>query len=433
MTHNICDHGAVGDGTALDTKAIQKAVDVCGGKGGGTVFFPPGRYLSGTVVLRSGVTLHIEAGARLVGSPDPAHYRKVSPRKGLPWPNDGTSLILAEDVEDIGLCGQGVLDGHGGHRIYMAPSGGYGRMRERPFVIRMSRCRRVRVRDLRMEDAPMWMQQYSECEDLVVSGLSVKNTCNNNNDGLDLDSCQDVRVSDCRIESWDDAICLKSAASRPCRNVTVTNCVVSSKCAAIKLGTESIGGFENIAVSNCVITDTLLGGIHLAVVDGSALDRVVVSNVTMQRVAVPIFIHLGDRGRFPEGGSRPLAGRLRRVSLSHIVATESGKFGCSITGGTGHLVEDVVLSDVRVESEGGVREGGFSREVPEKADHYGCGKMYGILPAHGLFVRHVRGLRLDGVSFACAEADARPAFRFDEVTGLVARDVDGLSHGGTSR
>ena len=249
--------GAAGDGTRLDTRAIQGAIDACARAGGGAVRFPPGRYLSGSIFLRSRVTLHLEAGAVLLGSAKLQDYPETV-QKFRSYTDNYTakSLIYAEGVEDIAITGRGAIDGQGA-----AFEGPY---KVRPYTIRIIECRNVFVEGVTMRDSPMWMQHYLACEGVHIRGITVRSRVNRNNDGIDIDCCRNVRISDCDISSGDDALCLKSTATLPCRDVAITNCLISSACNGLKMGTETNGGFENIVISNCTVYDTRLAEIGRA-------------------------------------------------------------------------------------------------------------------------------------------------------------------------
>ena len=242
---NVLDHGAVGDGVRMNTTAIQSAVDACS-KRGGAVFFPPGAYLSGTIVLKSGVTLHLSPGSVLRGSTRLADYpSRVPAMRSYADNYTDKSLIYAENVHDVGIEGRGVIDGQGG-----AFKGDY---KLRPYTLRFIGCRNVWVSDVALRDSPMWVQHYLGCENVSIRGVEVRSRVNLNNDGIDIDSCERVRISDCDVWTGDDSIVLKSTTARPCKDVVITNCILSSLCNALKMGTESNGGFENTAISNCTI------------------------------------------------------------------------------------------------------------------------------------------------------------------------------------
>jgi len=409
---SVRDFGAVGNGTTLDTKALQAAIDACAQAGGGSLLFPAGSYLTGSLFLKSRVTLYLEAGATILGSKKLDDYAVKLPAIRSYTDNyTERALIYGENLDDITIEGRGVIDGQGA-----AFKGPY---KVRPYLMRIVGCRNIAVRGITLKDSPMWVQHYLACDGVLIDGIRVASRCNANNDGIDIDGCERVRIANCDIHSGDDAIVLKSTLDRPCRNVVVTNCVLSSDCNAFKLGTESNGGFENIAMSNCTIYDTRLSGIALEMVDGGTLERVSISNVTMRNVRNPIFIRLGNRARpFKEGMTPPGMGSLRHVRISDVQATGADGVGCSITGLPNHALEDVALENISIQSCGGGKAEDARREIPEQETKYPEYKMFGTLPAYGFFCRHAHGLRLSRVQVEVAEADARPS--------LVCQDVSEL-------
>lgn len=414
----VSEFGAMADGNTLDTEAIQHAIDAAGKKGG-TVVLAPGRYRSGTLRLRSHVTLRLEPGAILLGSTDLADYPQTIPALRSYTDHYATqSLIYAENVENVGIVGRGTIDGQG--EAFKSKT-----YKDRPYVIRMISCRNVLIDGIGLRHSAMWMQHYLACDDVVVRGIRVDNRCNANNDGIDIDGCRNVRVSDCSISSDDDALTLKSTSSRACENVTITNCVLSSRCNALKLGTETTGGFRQIAITNCVMYDTDLGGISLMIVDGGILDGVVVSNVIMRNVRVPFFIRLGDRARPPvEDMPRPAPGSVRNIAVSHVVATGSDVEGSFISGMPGHPIENVSLTDLRLSYRGGEKADASRRAIPELPEKYPDARMFGVLPAFGLYCRHVSGLRIDAADLSFEASDERPALVAEDVRNF---DVSGLS------
>ncbi|MDX2150079.1 MAG: glycoside hydrolase family 28 protein [Bryobacteraceae bacterium] len=403
---------AKADGRTLDTKALQTAIDTCARSGGGTVLLPAGRYLTGTLFLRSRVTLHLTAGAVLLGSASLADY-PVTVAKLRSYTDNYTdkSLLYGEDLEDVAIEGTGVIDGQG-----KAFSGPY---KVRPYTLRLVNCRRVKVHDIAFLDSPMWVQHYLACDDLVIRGITVRSRANANNDGIDIDACSRVRIAECDIDSGDDALVLKSTLARPCRQIAVTNCVLSSHCNAFKLGTESNGGFEDILFSNSAIHDTRLSGIALECVDGGRLERVQVAGISMNGVGAPLFIRLGHRGRpFLTGSERQPPGTLRNVIIRDIQATRASAIGCALSGLPGHPIEQVTLENLNLEFEGGGKPAHPPGAVPELPDKYPEHWMFGALPAYGLFCRHIRGLTLRGVWLTTARPDDRPPLVVDDVEGL---------------
>ena len=291
--YDVRAFGAVGDGAALDTQAIQKAIDACAEAGGGKVYLQGGTFLSGTIRLKSNVTLYVEAGATLLGSTNIADYPDITPRIVYLYRARFTKyLIYAEQAENIAIAGRGSIDGQGRH-FPAQPGDDKGR----PYILRFSECKNVRVENVTFRDSARWLSHYLACENVTINGISIHSKIRENRDGIDIDSCRNVRISDCSIDTGDDAIVLKATTDRPCQQVLITNCVLSSLASALKLGTESNGGFEDVAITNCTIHDTGYSGIAVEMVDGGILDRVTISNITMKNVKVPIFVRLGDRAR----------------------------------------------------------------------------------------------------------------------------------------
>lgn len=409
---NVRERGAAGDGQRMDTEVIQGAIDTCSRSGGGVVYFPAGQYLTGGVAMKSRVTLELDAGAVILGSTSLADYPNRIP--ALRSYTDGyveKCLIYGEGLENIAITGRGTIDGQGA-----AFKGPY---KVRPYLMRFVGCRNVSVSGVEIRNSPMWVQHYLACEDVDIRGIRVHSKVNGNNDGIDIDACHRVRISDCDIVSGDDAIVLKSTCDRVCRDVTVTNCTISSDCNALKLGTESNGGFENIVMSNCTVYDTRLAGIALEVVDGGRFDRVAISNIVMKGVGTPIFIRLGNRARpFIDGGPIPGMGTMRNITISGVDALATRNTGCAIAGLPGNLIESVTLSDIRITAPGGGKVSDAGREVPENPEKYPDFGMFGMLPAYGFYCRHVKNLVLRNVQTGFAQPDHRPALVCDDVEDL---------------
>jgi polygalacturonase len=429
--YDVREFGAKGDGKTLCTQAIQAAIDKCATDGGGTVWLPAGTWLSGTIYLESRVALMLDSGSTLLGSKDPKDY--AGPRKPLGAAAEGEqrgiwSLIAGRNLEHVAICGRGTIDGQGSAFRWTD--------RSRPMGIHLIECRDVLIEGVRMRNAGSWMQHYEKCDGAVIRGISVFNHAAYNNDGLDVSSSSDVKISDCTVDSDDDAIVLKSMSSRPCENVTITNCVVSSHCNAIKMGTESGGGFQNITVSNCTVCsprytkatygrDRGLAGIALEIVDGGEMNRVTVSNIAIKGVTVPIFVRLGDRARaYDRAPGKPTVGTLRNVILSDIVATSCSSIGCSITGLPGHPVENVALSNINLTFDGGGARERASAAIPEKETAYPESTMFGELPAYAFFCRHVKGLTLNNIQIRTSKSDLRHAAVLDDVANAQITALD---------
>jgi polygalacturonase len=417
VLYDVRDFGAKADGQTLCTQAIQAAVDKCAAAGGGTVYLPPGSFLSGTIYMKTGVTLHLDTGCTLLGSTNLKDYPSTVPAFRSYTDNyTDKSLIYGEKLERIAVTGRGVLDGQGA-----AFKGPY---KVRPYMIRFIECRDIAVEGVTIRNSPMWVQHYLACDDVRISGITVRSHVNANNDGIDIDSCQRVTITGCNVDSGDDAIVLKSCSARPCRDVVVSGCVLRSTCNALKMGTESNGGFQNIVLTGCAIYDTRLAGVALEIVDGGAMDRIVVSNLTMTGVGAPIFLRLGNRARpFREGMATPGVGSMKNVTISNIEATGANPTGCAIAGLPEARIENVTLSNIRLSFAGGGTTEQASRTIPEEAQKYPEYAMFGRLPAYGFYCRHVEGLRLATIQLQLAGADKRHAVVLDDVKNAT---VDGL-------
>ena len=414
---DVRDFGAAGDGKTLDTKAIQAAIDKCTAEGGGRVVLAGGRvYLSGGVVLRSNVKLFIDAGSVLRGSLDKDDYPDIAPQLPYLYSERFTRhLIYAERERNIGIACRGTIDGQGTHEVFdhkQSPGD-----KDRPYILRFVECNQVIVRDVTLLESARWCSHYLACEDVVIDGVTILCSPRANRDGIDIDSCNRVRISNCRVETGDDAIVLKATAHRPCKNVTVTNCNLSSQAAAFKLGTESNGGFENIVMSNCTIYDTGGSGIALLMVDGGVFDRVGISNVVMDNVDAPICIRLGNRARPMPGEDPPGMGAMRNIIIHGVQARGAGPLGCYVAGIAGEYIENVTLRDIRIESAGGGTLEQARAAVPQREAAYPGQRTLGTLPAYGLFLRHVRNLTIDGLDlrYNTETSEQRPALVLDDV------------------
>ncbi len=434
------DFGAKVDGTTLDSPAINAAIDRAHGQGGGMVYLSPGVYLCGTVVLKSNVTLYLEAGAVILGSKDVAQY---TPQAGPPTNGDANTrhLIFARDQENVTLCGPGLVDGQGpsfwvpsGRRKYAADElwGDVASLylNPRPRVspmLEFVNCRHLHVEQVRIENASGWTMRLMSCAGVVVDGVSIKNpVVGPNTDGIDVSNSSDVRISNCSIDTGDDAICLKSEnpygdTVPVMRNVTVTNCTLTSCCNGFKFGTRTYSGCENIVFSNSTIHNTaeselnarVIAGICLEMVDGGWLEGVVITGITMQRTRTPIFLRLGARTA-PKPGGRSY---MRGVMMSDIYATEAVLTN-SITGLAGMPVEDVTMANVEVETREPGRREWTERAIPEVPRDYPEARMFGRLPAYGMYVRHAVGVRMHGVGFKSSASEGRPAVVCDDVRSL---------------
>ena len=427
----VTEHGVVPDGSTLNTERLQALIERCCEAGGGTLCFPPGRYLTGGLTLHSHLRLYFEPGAVLLGSPRLEDYQHYSPApEPFPEGYEGVrALLFGVDCEGICLDGHGSIDGQGGaFSAYSPVRGG------RPRNLFFARCRGVRVEGLHLRNSGFWMQHYLRCTDVRLIGLDVWNHEGCNGDGMDIDGCRDVLIENCRIDSSDDAICLKTGCDTPTENVLVKNCFTRSHCNHFKTGTESYGDFRNIQVDGLVMTPSAhreshpgtegadwrgACGIALGCVDGGSLENISIRNVTMDQTQVPFFIRLGERKKPLEGVTIPVAvGTARGIHLSGIQATGAGIRGGYIIGLPDSPVQDVVVENCSFEFAGGGSTALANGEVASKRDGYPSCDAFGDLPAYGIYLRDAEKVRFSKVEFSTLSPDARPALRWLNVSNL---------------
>lgn len=436
---NVKDFGAVGDGTVLDTPAINKAIVQAARAGGGTVWFPAGTYLSGSIHLQSNVCLYLDQGSVIEAKQDAAVYDPPEPNPWDQYQDFGhshwqNSLIWGQDLKNISILGPGLIDGKGLTRSLRRDNLPEGLANK---AIALKNCRNVILRDISILRGGHFAVLATGVDNLTIDNLKI----DTNRDGMDIDCCWNVRISNCSVNSpWDDAICLKSSyglgVARATENVTITNCLVSggyelgtlldgsfkrtgpeyrtSHTGRVKFGTESNGGFKNITISNVVFDNCQ--GLALETVDGGLLEDVTITNITMRDVVTPpIFLRLGSRLRGPDGVP---VGQLRRVTISNLVAYNAASRYCSVISGIpGHAIEDVTLSNIRIYCTGGGTKEQATINPPEKENAYPEPGMFGATPSYGFYLRHVKNIEFDHVSVDYIKPDQRPAFVLNDVQG----------------
>lgn len=432
---------ATAEGTAPDTQRIQQAIDAAHAAGGGVVELDPGTYVSGTLFLRSGVHFRLAEGATLLGSTRLADYPECRPEYRSNTDRQVTrSLIYAEKQEDVSIAGPGRIDFRGGAPVFQT---GLNNDPRRPFGIRFISCRRVEVRDVTLINSAQWLQHYLNCDDVAITHETVFNHVNQNNDGIDIDGCRHVRVSDCRVDSDDDGICLKSNGPAPCEDVLVENCVVSSHCNPLKLGTETTGGFHHIIIRHCRVVpsasrsrhingvETALSAIALMIVDGGTLDDVQVSDIRASESLAPIFIRLGNRARrYTAGAPAPGIGHVRNIHIRNLTARAVGAMSSHIVGlSPEHPIENVTLEDIRITSPGGGTPADDAAMPALDPKGYPNPDRLGRTPAFGLYARDITGLVLRHVAFELRGKDARLPLVLEHVNGLTLADVTAVTPG----
>jgi len=439
--HNVRDYGATGDGSTIDSPAIDKAIEAAAANGGGTILFPAGNYLSYSIHLKSHVALYLDQGAAIVAAPPlpagtPGGYDLAEPQNPAiePYQDYGhnhwhNSLIWGEDIHDFSILGPGTIWGKGLSRGWKANDGPTA---ETPGVankaIALKNCHNVNLRDFTILHGGHFGILATGVDNLVIDNLVI----DTNRDGIDIDCCRNVRVSNCSVNSpYDDGICPKSSFAlgyaRATEFVTISDCFVSGMVEGsladgtykpfggtgrIKFGTESNGGFRNITVSNCVFYNC--NGLALETVDGALLEDVTITNISMRDIVnAPIFLRLGSRMRGPAGVP---VGTLKRVTISNIVASgSSAKVSSLISGIPGHPIEDLKLSNIHIHHQGGGTAEQAALLLPEKENGYPEPSMFGDTPSQGFYFRHVKGLEANDIKITSEKEDARPAFVLQDV------------------
>jgi polygalacturonase len=451
---NVRAYGATGDGKTLDSPAINRTIEAAAAAGGGTVYFPAGTYASFTLRLKSHITLYLDQGAVLLAEtvphdgPAEGGYDHAEPQGAWePFQDYGhnhwhNSLIWGEGIHDIAILGQGMIYGKGLSR-------GWDSQKDLPDsnkpgvgnkAIALKNCFNVTLRDFSILQGGWFGLLATGVDNLTVDNLII----DTNRDGLDIDCCKNVRVSNCTVNSpWDDGICPKSSYAlgyaRVTEDMTITNCMVTGnyqlgsvidgtwklhpagekvyRNGRIKLGTESNGGFRNVTISNCVFDNS--HGFVLESEDGAVCEDITLSNIAMRgTIGSPIFIRLGSRLRGPKDGPEPAkVGYIRRLLIDNVSSSGATILPSIISGIPNFPIEDVKISNVYLHQVGGAPAEMAALDPPENEAKYPDPEMFGAIPASGIFFRHIRNLEVSNVEIATDAADARAAFNLKDIDG----------------
>ena len=418
--YSVCEFGAKGAGQTIDTKAIQAAIDKAASEGGGVVLFPPGQYVSGSIILKDYVVLRFAPGAILRGSLNIKDY--PDDLGVLPITTDYIwrgPLIYAENAKYIGIEGGGIIDGQGAWENFPP----LPRSNPRPGLIRFKNCKCVTVKDMTLRHPACWMFHLRDCEDVMVRNVLIDSFGNRNNDGIDIDGGKRISIIGCNLHTSDDAVALKSYERGKISDIVISDCVISSEFSAIKIGTETVGDFENISISNCVIYGSR--GINLFSVDGSDVNNVTISNISMRDCISAIQLRLGGRMRpyeMPTDQHLKRPGRVRNIMISNVQATGIKESQDFITGIPGYKIENVSLSNISISYYGNASRRRPLNDVPEEIKAYPKTGMFGALPSYGFYVRHVDGIRMNNIRLDFVHPDLKPAIVFDDVSDIYLSD-----------
>jgi polygalacturonase len=445
--YNVRNYGAKGDGNSIDTKAINDAIEAASKEGGGTVYFPAGVYASYSIRLKSNISLYIGQGATILAASPVGEVGFDAPEPGAGnafqdfghshWHN---SLIWGENLENISIFGPGTIYGKGLTREgpHKAPVGNK--------AIALKLCRNVILRNFTILFGGHFGILATGVDNFTIDNLKI----DTNRDGIDVDCCRNVRISNCTVNSpWDDAICLKSSYAlgfaRATENVTIVNCQVTGfdrgtfingtylkneanlvpdregPTGRIKMGTESNGGFKKITITNCIFE--YCRGFALETVDGGLLEDVAISNIVMRDlINSPFFLRLGARMRGPE--NTPV-GALRRINISNIIVYNAdSRFASIISGIPGYEIEDVNFSNIHIWYKPiDLETSKIPVEVPEYEKSYPEPQKFGIIPVYGFFIRHVKNINMENVTVSYLGKEIRPAIKLIDVNGAQFRNV----------
>lgn len=448
MMWNVADYGAVGDGKTINTEAIQRAIDVCHEAGGGTVLITGGKFLCGTLFMKSNVTLKIAQDAILKASPDIAdyaentHHNRYRNEKAL-----DRCFLYGEDLENIGIIGNGMIDGNS--EAFPNEGSIY-----RPMLLRLLRCREIHMEDIKLCNAAAWTTAFLDSSYIWVSRVYIHNEKRYNGDGLDFDGCAHVFVEGCSITGTDDNLCLQSGNREyPVKDIHINNCEFTSLCAAIRIGLKSIGDIYNVVISNCTMNRVWREGIKIECTEGGRISDIAIQNVVMRDVTRPIFMILNNRFKTDDYGSSveltemPEIGTMENIMITNLTATDSEEMkkvhyrfrddimgeprfnGIRIDAEEHHPIRGITLQNIRYRSIGGVKKTDIPKAYPKVLDQLlypGEETSENYYPnwsrAAFMDIRNVQELFLDNVQFSSVEQDEREPY-FIEECQLLRQDI----------
>lgn len=425
--YNVKESGALNDGQTLNTKAIQKAIDQCSEEGGGKVVIDGGGvYVTGTIYLKSNVTLYIDNGTTLLGSSNINDYATDTHKNMYKnEPHMDRCLIFAKDASSIAIEGNGTIDGNGHRKNFTNET---GRM-----LLRFMNCSNIRINDVSIINPAAWTTAFLYCDDISVVGVKIMSRANSNGDGLDFDGCTNVRVSNCTFNTSDDSICMQtSREDKPCKDITVTNCTFTSYWAGIRIGLLSRGDFNSIAISNCTFRNINDAGLKIQMNEGGEMNNMTFSNLVMENVPRPIFMTFTQQRACVDAPMELVPMKaMHNFNFDNIIIDNSkidSNSAIFITGMPGKYIEDISISNVQFTvSEGGTKENAQKTVKEYTPEVLGLWwpefYLVGTLPAYGIYARHVKGLTLNNVQIKTVNKDERPAVMINNVVDYEINNV----------
>jgi polygalacturonase len=446
-------YGAKGDGVTLDTQPIQQAIDDCTAAGGGTVLLGPGTYVTGLVRLKSNVTFQLQAGAKILASPNYSDFVMPADAVAITKVSVGAHLLFALNAENITILGPGIIDGNSPNYIVAKPrppvppqeqwrdvaAFGTQRVHQISPMVEMGNVTNLHVENITLQNSVGWTMRPIGCKNVLIRKVTVRNPINASNcDGIDPQACQDVLLDGCDIVTGDDAICVKSGnfyqGNQESRNVKVVNCRVTTCCNGLIIGPEVPAPIVNTTFENCEVYGTSgpenerpLSGAEIMVWDNSYVDGVTYSGIKMTNVRAPISFRLQTttgKVQLAQTGKTPLSGAIRNVTVTNVQAT-GATITSSITGIPELQIQNVTLRDVSIATVEPGNLAWLQSSVPEVETSYPKSTMFGRLPAYGLYARHVQGLTLQNVTISSQTGDPRPMLVCDDVKQLSVQNVSG--------
>ncbi len=465
--YNVLHYGAVNDSSALTTQAFQKAIDECSENGGGSVVVPAGIYLLGSIELKSNVNLHLSNGAKLAASDklkdydfikvDYTSYGRDYGGHEVIDAHERFAFIIANQANNISITGSGIIDGNGGKgedfKVTVDSSGAWHKPK-RPRLVQFISCRDVLMRDVSLQYTQFWHLHLENCEDVHLDNLAIYGHANANDDGIDINSCRDVTIQNCKVDVGDDALVFKTKGCAPNKNILVQNCTFASETRCIQFGSETEGDMSNIMINNVLLKPTkerpewpeegakpfselvprrLGAGISINTNDGGVIDGVTISNVLCQGLPSPVYLHTAQRQWLYSEGRRDSTmdpGTIKNVTISNFRAVGAkATANSTIMGMEGFPLENIKLDNIFIEYDSAYDTSVTQLDyLEDKTENAGWSGFWGkkvYYPASGFEFRYVDGLWVSGVVIVSKD-DPRPEIIVEKSENINIKHHDRL-------